>query len=123
MSDTAALLLCLAFVVVRLCNSRRARHWTEVPEVLEVREHLIPLQIPGVIFFGAFPFAIVLDAILGHPAGGSTGGIVVGMVGGVLALAGLVLAIGAYWFGRPRRIIAPIGRDGARWAPRHQAQR
>jgi len=108
----------LAFVAVGLYNSWRAWHWREIPEVLEGRERLIPMQSAGIVFFGAFPIAIALDAILGQPANGSGRAIVVGCVGGAIALSGLALGVSTYFFGRPQRLIAPIARNIPRWAPR-----
>ena len=35
-----------------------------------------------------------------------------------VALAGIVLMITTYWFGRPQRLIPPIARGIPRWAPR-----
>jgi hypothetical protein len=123
MSDTAGFLICLAFVLVGLYNSWRAWHWTEVPEVLEGRERMIPVQVPVVIFFGAGIVLLGLEAIAGHPEGGSPGAIAIGVAAGLMALTGLLLAISTYWFGRPHRLIPPIARDVPRWAPRHHAER
>jgi hypothetical protein len=122
MSDTWILVVGIVFVLAGGYNARRAWSWQEIPEVLEGREHLIPLQVPGVIFFGAIPIGFALDAVLGHPDNGSSGAIVVGAVAGAVALAGVVLAITAYWFGRPQRLIAPIARGIPRWAPRPHAE-
>jgi hypothetical protein len=111
-------LICLAFVVVGLYNSWRAWHWTEMPEILEGRERMVPPQLAGVIFFAAGPILLGLEAISGHPADGSAGAIAIGVTAGSVAVAGGVLMISTYWFGRPRRLIPPICRDVPRWAPR-----
>jgi hypothetical protein len=110
-SDTALIAGCSAFVAICVYNAWRAWHWTEVPEVLEGREHLIPAQIPGAIFFGAFPLALAFYTLAGHPADGSPLAVVAGSVGVIVALTGLVLAATTSYLGWPRRLIAPIARD------------
>jgi hypothetical protein len=123
MSDTALVLLCLAFVALGLFNAWRAWHWTEIPEGIEGRERAIPVLIPCVIFFGAFPLAMGLSAVLGGPEDGSPAAVAVGVVGGAIALAGAALGVTTYWFGRPQWMIAPIGRHLPRWAPRKPEDR
>jgi hypothetical protein len=89
-----------------------------MPEILEGRERMVPPQLAGVIFFAAGPILLGLEAISGHPADGSAGAIAIGVTAGSVAVAGGVLMISTYWFGRPRRLIPPICRDVPRWAPR-----
>lgn len=108
---------CLGFVAVATYNAWRAWHWTEVPEVLEGREHLIPLQSPAIVFFGSYPLTSVVHAALGAPPNGSGGAVATGVVGAAIALAGGLLAVSTCCFGRPRRLIAPIARDLPRWSP------
>lgn len=117
MGTAALLVVCLVLAAIGLYNLVRSWRWTEFPETLEGREHWLPTQCGMVVFFSAFPVAIVLDAILGHPADGSGGAVVVGVVGVVIAVAGVALAASAYWLGRPQRVIPPIARDLPRWAP------
>lgn len=117
MSGIGLFLLCGAFVVAGVYNAWRAWHWTEVPEVLRGREHLIPIQVPGIVFFGSAVVFYVADVIAGHPEDGSSAGVAVGTIAGAVALLGLVLGITTYWFGRPQRLIAPIARDVPRWSP------
>lgn len=117
MSNTTLLVVCSVFMAVGLYNAWRAWHWTEMPEVLEGREHMIPPQIPGVIFFAAFPVGFALHALAGHPPDGSPLAIMIGGVSLAVALTGLVLAATTYYLGRPRRLIAPIARDRPRRAP------
>lgn len=111
MSDTAALAICTVFVAIGIYNAWRAWHWTEIPEVLEGREYMIPMQIPGAIFFAAGPVLFGLDALAGHPADGSPLAVVMGSIVAAVALTGLVLAATTSFLGRPRRLIAPIVRD------------
>ncbi len=111
MSDTALIAGCSAFVAICVYNAWRAWHWTEVPEVLEGREHLIPAQIPGAIFFLTGPLLFALDVLTGNPANGSPVAILVGSIAGAVALTGLVLAATTSYLGWPRRLIAPIARD------------
>jgi hypothetical protein len=118
MSDTWFLVITVVFVIGGIYNLRRAWRWKEIPEVLEGREHMIPPQVGVVVLFAAFPLGFALDALMGHPENGSSGAIVVGLVAGAVALAGIVLMITTYWFGRPQWLIAPIARGIPRWAPR-----
>jgi hypothetical protein len=111
MSDTTTLTICSMFVAIGLYNAWRAWHWSEVPEVLEGREYMFPMQIPGAIFFATGPVLFGLEALAGHPADGSPLAVVVGSVAAAVALTGLVLAATTYFLGRPRRLIAPIVRD------------
>lgn len=111
MSDTTALIICSAFVAIGLYNAWRAWHWTEVPEVLEGREHMIPMQIPGAIFFAAFPLGLGLHALAGHPADGSPLAIAVWSIAAAVFLTGAGLVATTSFIGRPRRLIAPIARD------------
>ncbi len=66
------------FVAIGLYNAWRAWHWSEVPEVLEGREYMFPMQIPGAIFFATGPVLFGLEALAGHPADGSPLAVVVG---------------------------------------------
>ena len=111
MSDTTTLAIFSVFVAIGVYNAWRAWHWTEIPEVLEGREHMIPAQIPGAIFAAAGPVFFGLEALAGHPANGSPLAVVVGGVAAAVALTGLVLAATTSFLGRPRRLIAPIARD------------
>jgi hypothetical protein len=122
MSDTWILILGIVFVVGGIYNARRAWRWKEIPEVLEGREHMIPPQVAVVVFFAAIPIGFALDAILGHPENGSGTAIVVGAAAGLVALAGIVLMITTYWFGRPQWLIPPVARGIPRWAPRPHAE-
>jgi len=110
-SDTTTLAIFIVFGAIGLYNAWRAWHWTEIPEVLEGREHMIPMQIPGGIFCAAGPVFFGLEALAGHPANGSPLAVVVGSVAAAIALTGLVLAATTSFIGRPRRLIAPIVRD------------
>jgi hypothetical protein len=110
-SDTTTLAIFIVFGAIGLYNAWRAWHWTEIPEVLEGREYMIPMQIPGVIFWAAFPVGLALHAVFGNPADGSPLAVVVGSVAAAIALTGLVLAATTSFIGRPRRLIAPIARD------------
>ncbi|MGI8845549.1 MAG: hypothetical protein ACR2HC_05140 [Thermoleophilaceae bacterium] len=114
MSDTAILVLCLVFVAIGVYNASRAWKWTEIPEVLEGREYMIPAQIPGAIFFGGGPLFFLLEALLRHPADGSPRAIALASIVGAVMLIGLVLAATTSYLGWPRRIIAPIARDRPR---------
>jgi hypothetical protein len=108
---------CLVFVAVGAYNAWRAWRWTEIPEVLEGREHLIPVQIPVLVFFAGYPIAVVVHALLGNPPNGSPGSVASGAIGAAIGLTGGLLGVSTYWFGRPQRLIAPIVRDVPRWSP------
>ncbi len=110
-SDTTLFIGSSVFVAIGIYNAWRAWHWTEVPEVLEGREYMIPMQIPVAIFFAAFPLLFALDALAGHPADGSPLAIVLGSIVAAVALTGAVLAATTSFIGRPRWLIAPIARD------------
>lgn len=113
----ALLLGCIVFIAVGVYNTLRAWRWTAVPEVLEGREHLIPLQVPTTLFFGSYPVAMAVRAVFGAPPDGSVGAVVAGIVGGVLFVTAAILMVTTYYFGRPQRIIAPIARDVPKWSP------
>jgi hypothetical protein len=113
----ALLLGCVVFVAVGVYNTLRAWRWTAVPEGLQGREHLIPLQVPAVLFFTSYPVAMAVRAVLGAPPDGSARAVVAGIVGGGLFVAAAVLMVTTYYFGRPQRIIAPIARDVPKWSP------
>ena len=117
MGEPLAIVGCLVFVAAALFNARRAWHWTDVPEVLEGREHLIPLQVPAIVLFASYPVMAAMHALLGSPPNGSPRAVATGVVGAAIGLAGGLLAVSPYWFGRPQRLIAPIARDIPWWSP------
>ena len=117
MHEPIPLIVCLVFVAGALYNSWRAWNWTEVPEALEGREHLIPIQMPAVLFFGSYPLMVAVWTIEGSPANGSSGAVIAGAWGAGLGVAAALLGVSTYYFGRPRWMIAPIARDIPRWSP------
>lgn len=120
MGSTVGVVICLVFVAVTAYNAWRAWRWSTVPEALEGREHLIPLQVPGIVFFSAYPIALGVHALLGSPPNGSSGSVVAGLIGVAIGAAGGLLAVSTYYFGRPQRLIAPIARDVPRWSPQRR---
>jgi len=116
MSDTTTLIICSVLVAIGLYNAWRAWHWTEIPEVLEGREYMLPVQIPVAITFSSGPVFFGLDALAGSPADGSPLAVVAGAIALAVAATGAVLAFTTYYVGRPRTLIAPIIRDRPRRA-------
>jgi hypothetical protein len=116
MSDTATLTICSVFVAIGIYNAWRAWRWTEIPEVLEGREYMLPVQIPVAIVFLSGPVFFGLDALVGSPSDGSPLAVVVGAIALAVAVTGVVLAFTTYYIGRPRTLIAPIARNRPRRA-------
>jgi hypothetical protein len=117
MGRPVVLIGCLVFVAMGAYNAWRAWHWTEIPKGVRPRAHLIPLQVPGIVFFSSYPVISVLYAVLGGPANGSPRAVATGVVGATIGFAGGLLGVSTYWFGRPQRLIAPVARDVPRWSP------